>query len=118
MGIKQLNTQSSMTLNEGGCRMPTDNPTDHRTRGGVPPPPKGRRRTTPCPIKYQADQEQTDHNDGQPQQLELEFTPQKETRAERCKRLLSGDLGHVVKPASELMFDYDKATAIATRRQK
>ena len=46
-------------------------------------------------------------------QLPLPFDPKIETQAERCRRILSGQLGRVVRPASELMFDYDQATKIA-----
>ena len=52
---------------------------------------------------------------GGKQQLNLPLTDNKEAeRRERCLRLLSGDIGRVVRPASELLFDYDKATAIAS----
>lgn len=38
---------------------------------------------------------------------------QRQQRLERCQRLLSGKLGRVVRPASELMFDYRRATKAA-----
>jgi len=40
---------------------------------------------------------------------------QEETRAERVERILGGQLGRVVRPASELAFDYQKATEAAQR---
>ena len=46
-------------------------------------------------------------------QLRLRFDPPKETRFERLERILGGQLGRTMRPASELMFDYDKATARA-----
>ena len=48
-------------------------------------------------------------------QRELPFGQPKETRAQRCERLLSGELGRVVRPASELVFDYEQASRIARR---
>ena len=48
-------------------------------------------------------------------QLQLPFKPSKETTVERCRHLLSGELGRVVRPASELEFDYEKASRIAGR---
>ena len=36
-----------------------------------------------------------------------------ETKEERCQRVLSGKLGHKLKRASEMQFDYDSATALA-----
>lgn len=50
-------------------------------------------------------------------QLRLPFPPPKESRAEKADRLLSGKLGYFVKPASELMFNYDQATKAATTRR-
>lgn len=47
-------------------------------------------------------------------QLPLPFTQQKETRQQRCQRLLSGDLGRVVRTASTLLFNYDQATEATT----
>ena len=46
-------------------------------------------------------------------QLMLPLTPGREPQRERCRRLLSGAAGRFVKPASELMFDYDEATLVA-----
>ncbi len=43
----------------------------------------------------------------------LPLTQRKETRAERYERILSGDLGHKLKRASELHFDYEQASRIA-----
>ncbi len=48
-------------------------------------------------------------------QLRLPFKPPKESKVERCQRLLSGRLGHKLKPASELQFNYQAATRIARR---
>lgn len=36
-----------------------------------------------------------------------------ETKAERCQRILAGNLDHKLRPASDLNFDYERATAIA-----
>jgi len=49
-------------------------------------------------------------------QLELPFTQPEETQVERCRRILSGRLGHKVRPASEMLFDYDRVTAQHHRR--
>jgi len=38
-------------------------------------------------------------------------------RRERCRRLLSGELGRVMRPASELLFNYEAATRAAQRAQ-
>ncbi len=42
---------------------------------------------------------------------------QKETKAERCNRILGGNLGHKLRRASEMHFDYQGATAIAQGNQ-
>jgi len=47
-------------------------------------------------------------------QLELPLRPVDETRLERVERIMGGQLGRVVRPASELAFDYDTATRVAT----
>jgi len=38
-----------------------------------------------------------------------------QTPAERCRCLLSGDLGRVVRPASELLIDHNRASKPPTR---
>ena len=55
----------------------------------------------------------------EPKQLRLPFEPAKEqARRERVERLLSGDLRHKIKRASDLRFSYQTATAIARRAQR
>ncbi len=48
-------------------------------------------------------------------QCRFTFTDPRETQAERCRRLLSGDVGRVVKRASEFTFTPQRA-AEATRK--
>lgn len=48
-------------------------------------------------------------------QTEIQFEPEpldrtKESQTERCQRLLAGDLRRYVRPASEMAFDYQKAS--------
>jgi len=50
-------------------------------------------------------------------QLMLDFIPPKETQAERCRRILKALPRGLVVPASELRFDYDRASTIATRQE-
>ena len=54
----------------------------------------------------------------EPKQRELPFGQPKESKLERCNRILSGKLGHKLRRASELLhFNYETATAIARRSQ-
>ena len=39
----------------------------------------------------------------------------KETKEERCQRILAGQLGHKLKRAHELLFDYQAASRLARR---
>lgn len=50
---------------------------------------------------------------GEQAEPEASVSPHEESRAERCQRVLSGNIALRVKPASELHFDFDRATAIA-----
>jgi hypothetical protein len=48
-------------------------------------------------------------------QFLLRFPQTTENRAEKVERIMGGNLALKVKPASELHFDYQAATAIARR---
>ena len=48
-------------------------------------------------------------------QREFQFTPGNESQQERCRRLLNGDIVRMVRPAAELLFDYEKATRVAEK---
>jgi len=58
----------------------------------------------------------TDHS-GQQVQRTIEFEDGRETKIERCRRILSGDLIGKVKPAAELSFT-DRAAHDASQRAR
>jgi len=51
------------------------------------------------------------------EQRQLPFPKPTETQIERCRRILAALPTGLVRPASELQFDYDKASDIATRQE-
>jgi len=50
-------------------------------------------------------------------QPRLPFPAPKETKSEKCQRILGGNLDHRTKPAAELGFDYKAATEIARHHE-